>query len=260
MNVPLGTQEIAGKEVTEETGRDILSFLDASKTGYFCITTMGEHGIEDALMVIEAGGVVGAHYEYLAFGKTYQAGEALKRVLNSLASPHGVYDSYTLTAQQLELLKIFNEGVLLLERVAVRSFEGMVPVSHSAEFEKLEVAAVPEQRKDVLGRHGLEEIKIDNYAEIKASVEAAAPKAETAAKVAEKVGAYLSGDEAPAPTPPSASTEPIAEPKIEEMEAPPKEAAPPVPVEEAIDAETTHELEELNQQAEKLKKLLLKEK
>ncbi|MFC2175066.1 DUF2226 domain-containing protein [archaeon] len=254
MNIPLGTQEIAGRELSEETVREIISFLDGNKTGYFCITTEGEHGIEDGLMVIEAGNIIGAHYEYMAFEREHIAGEALKRVLNSLIAPKGVYDAYTLTAQQLELLKIFNENILLLERIPLRAFEGMVPVSHSTEYEAQEIAAIPVQRKDVLGKHGLSEIKIDNYAEIKASVEAIAPTPGPSEKVAEKVTEYVTGKPTEKPVVPP--VEPTEMPVVEDVKPPVSD----VPVEQALDADTTQELEGLNQQAEKLKKLLLKEK
>ncbi|MCK4326979.1 MAG: DUF2226 domain-containing protein [Candidatus Diapherotrites archaeon] len=254
MNIPLGAQEIAGKALSGEAVRDIISFMDANKTGYFCVTTSGERGLEDGLLVIESGGILGAHYAYLAFGKEHAAGEALKRVVNAIVAKNGVYDSYTLTAQQLELLKIFNENILLLERIPLRSFEGMVPVAYSEEFERQELAALPKKPKSVLAEHGLEEIRIDNYADIKASVESAVPAAGAADKVADKVKGYLSGEKPKEPVPPR--EEPTEKPLVEDMKPPEKVEAL---VDKELDTETTQELEELNQQAEKLKKLLLKE-
>ncbi len=236
MNIPMGMQEIAGKELSEEATGDIISFMDAGKTGYFCITTEGKSGIEDGLLVVELGSVIGAHYEYLAFGKEYVAGEALKRVLNSLLAEKGIYDSYTLTSQQLELLKIFNENLLLLEKIPLRSLEGLIPPAFSPQFESQELAAKPQAREDILQKHGLTEIKVDDYAEIKAQLNSAVEHPSSAAKVAGEVDRYLNA--------------PAEKPKAQPA------ASPPV----ASQAEPLEDLEKLNAQAEKLRKLLLKGK
>ncbi len=271
MNVPLGTQTLGGKELSEEIVRDIISFMDSNKTGYFCVTTEGDAGIEDALLVIDSGNVVGAHYNYLAFDTEYTAGEALKRIVNCFLAPKGVYDAYTLTSQQLELLKIFNENTLLLERIPLRSFEGMVPVTYSKDFGGQELQSVPEDREEVLKKHGIGEIKVDNFAEIKAETEAIQPKLPNSTdKVAGEVETYLkSGSLAPT-TSTTPAVEPIPAPVIatpEELEKPPevvevktKAVIEPQPIEETMEEETSEELEALDAQAEKLRKLLLKEK
>lgn len=249
MNVPLGSQVFAGKELSEELVRDIVSFMDSGKTGYFCITTEGSRGIEEGLLVIEAGNVIGAHYAYLAFGKEAVAGEALKRVLNSLLAPKGVYDAYTLTSQQLELLKIFNESVLLLERLPLRSFEGLVPVKYSADLERAEAQALEESRDDLLKRRGMSQITVDSYSELKSQVESLAAEAGGADLVAAQVDSYLSAGEP-------------AVPEAKPMPAAPKPAPAPAPGAgtPASPASQDGELNNLNDQAEKLRKLLLKGK
>ena len=241
MNIPLGTQEIAGKEVSEELISDVTSFMDSAKTGYFCITTEGANGIEDGLLVIETGNVVGAHYTYLALGKEHVAGDALKRVLNSFLAKKGIYDCYTLTSQQLELLKIFNENILLLEHIPLRSLEGMIPASFSPELEKQEFASKPEAREDILQKHRLTDIKVDSYSELKSEVESAPSASSLPEKVADAVDSYISAKPSAPITPPP------------EQEQPP---APPTGKQE----DRLEDLEKLNAQAEKLRKLLLKEK
>ena len=248
MNIPLGTQEIAGKELSEEIVADVISFMDAAKTGYFCITTEGRHGIEDGLLIIESGSVVGAHYAYLALGTEHVAGDALKRVLNAFLAEKGVYDSYRLTSQQLELLKIFNENLLLLEHIPLRSLEGMVPPSFSAEFEQQELASKPEAREDVFQRHGLAGIKVDSYSEIKSEIESVPTAPNSVEKVASEIDKYINAKPEKAP----ATQQP--KPKAA-LPAEPKPAQPQEKPEDSLE-----DLEKLNAQAEKLRKLLLKEK
>lgn len=260
MNVPLGTQFIVNKELSSELVRDLVSFMDANNTGYFCITTEGTQGVEDALLVIESGAVVGAHYQYLAFNKEYFAGEGLKRVLNSFVASKGIYDAYTMSSQQLELLKIFNENMLLLERIPLRSFEGMVPVSYSLDFEQQEIIAPVEERGDVLKKHGLTEIKVDNFAEVKSQVESLAESPKTPASLADQLNAYLeTGSSEPIPVKPEpVKAESIQPPEVVDV----KTEAPlePKPIEEQLDETSSTELSQLDAQADKLKKLLLKEK
>jgi hypothetical protein len=245
MNVPLGTPVTVGKQLTAEIVHDISSFMDGNKTGYFVITIQGRWGIEEGLLIIEAGGVVGSHYEYLRFGREYFAGEALKRCLNMMHAPRGVYDAYTLTAQQLELLKIFNEQTLLLERVSQRGIEGMIPLAYTDEFEKAEYLPPEVEREEVLKKRGLEEIKVDVYQTVARQVEKALPTPGLAEKMAAEVESYLTGKPVPAPQP----TQPA---EVKEV----RPAIVPVPKEPGEEKAAT--LSELDAQAERLKKLLKK--
>lgn len=260
MNVPLGTEFIKNKKLSEEIVQDIVSFMDAAKTGYFCITTNGEAGVEDALLVIDKGFVVGAHYHYLKYNTEYTAGEAMKRLVNSFLAKHGVYDAYTLTSQQLELLKIFNEDILLLERVPLRAFEGMVPVSYSTGYASQEIAAALEDTNEVLKKYGIGKIRVDDYSEIKAEVEAlpiGVP--DTTDRVATEIEEYLKG------APPKPTTEPSSKPEepakpLKIIDSTKEILLEPEAMEETIQPKISKELEELDAQAEKLRKLLLKGK
>ncbi len=196
MNIPLGTPFISVKELTTDVVvKDIANFMDAKRTGYFCIMTKGSTGMEEGLLVVESGNIVGVHYEYLRYGMQYTAGEALKRVANSVYATHGVYDAFELTNQQLELLKIFNEGILLLESVPLRSFEGSIPVKFAQEYEDAIVkeATSEQDRTDVLKDTRIGDIKVDNYDQLKRDVDRGAKKPELADKVAAEMSAYLSG-------------------------------------------------------------------
>ncbi len=191
---------------------------------------------------MESGNLIGAHYAYLALDTEHFAGEALKRIMNSIHAKSGVYDSYTLSSQQLELLKIFNENILLLERIPLRAFEGMIPTSFSADFENQEISAGNESREEVFKKRGLSDIKIDDYSEIKSQIESASKHSSAAANVADEIGNYLQlGKKS------EQKEEPITKPVEQQPVKPEQETG-------------KQELEKLNNQASKLKKLLLKEK
>jgi hypothetical protein len=232
MNIPLGTPFVIGKTLVPEIAvKDISDFMDAKRTGYFCITTKGRSGVEEALLVLEGGMVVGAHYEYLQYGMEFTAGEALKRAANSLLTSYGVYDAFELSTQQLELLKIFNEHILLLESVPVRAFEGSVPVKFMQDYEDNVVAQATAgaDRGDILKQHGLTDIKVDNYDQLKRQVARGAAKPDLANKVAAEMATYLGG-----------TAEPTEEPRVEEAE---------------MSGEFKASLESFDVDAEKLKKL-----
>lgn len=248
MNVPLGTLQIEGKELSSDSIiADLREFMDANKSGYFCITTQGEFSIEEGLLVIEGGVVIAAHYEYMRAGKEYFAGEALKRVLNCFFSNKGIYDVYTTTSQQLELLKIFNENMLLLEGIRLTSLEGMIPISFSQEYERqVYTQPIEPEREEVLKKHGLTEMRIDNYEEIKREVERMVPEPKSTKRVEDEVESYLTGT-------PLRGEEPKEKPKIEMVEfaAKPKEKLPE-------EKKFEEALTDLDKEAEKLKKFLEK--
>jgi cell division septation protein DedD len=157
----------------------------------------------------------------------------------------------------------------------------LLPPEHiSDKVVQLNRRLVEEGREDILKKHGLADIKVDNYAEIRGEVESIPIETPSPAKVAESVENYLkTGEEKPTdsvpanlPTPtqsissnPKNSSVPSDEPSAaldfesSDNSAPTETAETQItskPPAENIDKE----LEALNAQAEKLRKLLLKEK
>ncbi|MBN3036961.1 MAG: hypothetical protein JW834_00770 [Candidatus Diapherotrites archaeon] len=252
MNIPLGSREVAAKKLSpEDVVNDLREFMDNRRDGCFVVALKGEKGIEEGLIVIGSGMVIAAHYEYLRYGKEYNAGEALKRCSNAFFASRGIYEVYSLTGQQLELLKIFNESLLLLEGIPLRSFEGMMPVAFSEEYEKQVLAEFPEEetRDDILKKRGMSEVRIDNYDVVAKQMESSAEITQLPEEVEKRLDEYLKGK----PTP----EEPTDEASVEESEMPKKErvsaaeaAAPTTPGEE--------ELAGMDQAAEKLEALLKK--
>ena len=145
MSIPAGKARIEGKTLTsDDILADLKRFMMENNTGYFCLTIKGKYGIEEGLLVIENGSLIGARYEYLKIKKEYHAGEGLKRTLNAFFAESGIYDCYELTVQQIELLKIFNEDLLFLEPITLQSLEGMIPVEFSPAFEEEAMATKEE--------------------------------------------------------------------------------------------------------------------
>ena len=196
MNVPVGTPQIKGKPLrSDQIVADVRDMLESNKCGYFCVTIKGETGMEEGLLIIESGNIIGAHYEYMKYGKEYHASEALKRVLNAFFADKGIYDSFVLTTQQIELLKIFNEDLLLLESVSKRSFDGMIPVGFSHEFEKEVISEFTKEpeREEILKKRGLTDIKIDLTEDVERETKDLVKTTDVGEKVADEIDAYLSG-------------------------------------------------------------------
>lgn len=196
MNVPVGTKAIDGKKVSGDSLKaDLMEFLEGRNQGYICITFQGKEGFEEGLMVIEGNSVVASHYSYMALGKEYNAGEALERCLNAFHAPNGVYDVFILTAQQIELLKIFNEGILLLEGKTFAELEAMLPTSFSDSYLNTAMgAAFPEKsREEILKEKSLTEIKVDQHDIVQKQIEKPIEAPAASAKVAKKLEDYISG-------------------------------------------------------------------
>jgi hypothetical protein len=164
MNVPLGTPEKKGEKLqSRNVITDLQSFARKGGAGYLCITTKTEAGVEEGLLVMESGSAIAANYEYLKYGQTFSGKPALDRVMNACLAGEGIYDIYTLAPQQIELVKIFNEDLLLQEPIAFGSVQihGSFSKEFTAGIVKMGVEAMEEKREEVLKRYGISEVDID---------------------------------------------------------------------------------------------------
>ena len=210
MNIPVGTLRIQGRRLASiSMTKDIIGFMERNSIGYFCITTKGKHGIQEGLLIVENGLLVGSHYEYLSLSKNFNSKEALKRSLNAFFAKTGVYDSYELTVQQIELLKIFNEDMLFLEPIDSTQLQGMIPATFTQEYEDTLLKKTEKNKREVLKEHGLTQVEIDNYQRIKDQIKPKTSLPKAAEAVEGKVNAYLSGK-------PIREEAPKEQPKIEE--------------------------------------------
>lgn len=192
MNIPVGTIRIQGKTLASVgITKDLAEFMSQDRMGYICLTIKGRHGIEEGLLIAENGLLIGSYYEYLSLGKRYDAKDALKRTLNSFFAEKGVYDSYELTVQQIELLKIFNEDMLFLEPIDNTALQGIIPMQFSEKYENEVLAA--EDKSTAPAIRGLREIEIDNYQRIQDEMTDQIAVPQAAHQVEEGINSYLMG-------------------------------------------------------------------
>ena len=226
MNIPLGTP-LHKKVVLKEgdTTLRLKSFMESIRDGYMCVTIKGQRGVEEGVLVVEKGNIIGAHYEYLSLGNKYIASNAVPRVLNALLAEHGIYDIFTLTTQQMELLKIFNEDLLLLEHISVKRLETMLPTTFSYKYENQVLEeAKPADRDELLKKYKLPKIEIDASRKLK--LEPPVPSG-TPDKVATQLDTYLGMGEKQ-PVPPVGEKQPTP-PVAEKKEIPPLQPKTPTP-------------------------------
>ena len=194
MNIPVGTLKIQGKTLSANSiTNDISDFMAQGRIGYICVTIKGEHGVQEGMLIIENGLLIGSHYEYLSLEKRFNAREALERTLNAFYAVKGVYDSYELTVQQIELLKIFNEDMLFLEALDQTALQGMIPMQFSAQYEKDAIEEKEKTKKDLIDERGLTEVEIDNYQRVRDQMSHQITTPEATSKVEEGVNSYLMG-------------------------------------------------------------------
>lgn len=205
MNIPLGKPEIQAKRLDpEQLLEDIRSFAERNVIGYFCITIKGEYGLEEGLLIFENNTVIGAHYEYLRYGKEYTAGDAVVRIMNAFQAQHGLYDLYILSSQQIELLKIFNENLLFLEPLNIRAVEGSIPLEFSKQYEEQVIQdSGPKElsRVEILKRRKLQTVRIDNYDELEEKLSPEIKQPAVVAEVEQQMDNYLNDIPEIKPTP-----------------------------------------------------------
>ncbi|MBI1973943.1 DUF2226 domain-containing protein [Candidatus Micrarchaeota archaeon] len=110
MGISAGKPVEVGKSLRELDLRESLSSIGKSRfNGYACVTLLGKAGLEEGLVVFDSGSLVLSSYEYFKYNRKYTGGEALKRFLNALRSPSGIVDIFSLSAQEVKLVRTLKE-------------------------------------------------------------------------------------------------------------------------------------------------------
>ncbi|MCD4740147.1 DUF2226 domain-containing protein [archaeon] len=248
MNVPVGTPKIQGRRLSAvNVTKDLAEFMSLDKMGYIAITIKGAHGLQEGLLIVENGRLIGAYYEYLSLGRSYNAKEALERSLNAFFAEKGIYDSYELTVQQIELLKIFNEDMLFLEPVDNTALQGMIPMQHNEEYEKKLLEPGEKTKEQIMKERGIREIEINNYQRIREQMTDQIARPTSTTKVEKGVNAYLTGK--------PILEEPKHAPIVQEESTPKK-----VVIKSSSQTKKRDELGNLDAKAEQLLKQLQKAK
>ncbi|NYZ79883.1 DUF2226 domain-containing protein [Candidatus Micrarchaeota archaeon] len=135
MNISAGTPLERGKKISETNVRDYIERLMAERfDGYVSISSMGKYGLEEGTIVFHNGAFVSSDYEYCKFNKSFKSTLGLERSLNALLSKNGVLDSFSLTANQVQLILALNEEANLEAPVTKETMK--IPVSFSQSYEE----------------------------------------------------------------------------------------------------------------------------
>ena len=103
-----------GKKLSElDFMTEAQDLLDKGFIGYAVLTIEGLDGVEEGLLFFREGRLVGAIYDFLKYGVTVYAQDALPAVFNAAAAEHGVLDAYSLSRQQMELVSAFQGKMVL---------------------------------------------------------------------------------------------------------------------------------------------------
>ncbi len=193
MKIPVGKCSIKNRKIEGDSAiQDLLQVLSKEKTGYMTITLKGRTGMEEGIVVIEKGRVIGAHYDYLNYESDYVAEKALKRCLNALDAEQGIYEIYTVSGEQCELMKVFNEDFLLLEPRSKERTDASIPMSFSYEYEENEVEEAEKTREEILKQYNIPDFEAkteeEKAIEFKKKLTSGEQSAE---KVEKKMNEYL---------------------------------------------------------------------
>ena len=160
MGIAAGTMVETSKDLKDIKPKEYLVKLMNKKfDGYICTTIKDLNSIEEGLVLFEKGKITLSSYEYFGYNKKFIAEDALKRSLNSFNAPIGVMDVFSLTPQQVKLVKTLKEDCVLKMPVAKDKLK--IPGTFSYKYEKEIVGDAGEEitRDELLERYGLARLK-----------------------------------------------------------------------------------------------------
>ncbi|MCD6434190.1 MAG: DUF2226 domain-containing protein [Candidatus Diapherotrites archaeon] len=134
MNLPVGNIVAEGKLSKETILKELPKLMDEKFTGYFLISIDGCTGIEEGLLLLKLGKIIGAVFEYLRFSKELYGDEAAKHFFNACASNKGVFEADELSLHQVDLILAFNDEVQLTRELESRDISKLVPDEYSSVF------------------------------------------------------------------------------------------------------------------------------
>ncbi|MDO8628084.1 MAG: DUF2226 domain-containing protein [Candidatus Diapherotrites archaeon] len=159
MNLPVGNPVEQGTELknfhlVEKTQK----LLQNSFTGYVVGTIDGFDGVEEAIIFMKKGEVIGALHEYSKHVIETYGDAAFKACLNCFGADKGIVDVYELTAQQIDLVIAFNEKFQVssgIGREGLKAFKVSKYTSELAQEDLKGVSKDSESRYSLLKKLGL---------------------------------------------------------------------------------------------------------
>ncbi len=115
LNFPVGEAAFSLVPLTQFSSDRVFELQKQRFSGYIVATVDGFSGLEEGLLFLLEGKVVGCAYslEYLdvvSFGSL-----GLAQFFNGLAAKHGIVDVYTLSKQQVELILALEDKIAVDE-------------------------------------------------------------------------------------------------------------------------------------------------
>ncbi len=163
MNLPTGTAREEGLLLKNFNLVSKLNELsDVVFTGYIVATIEGFDGLEEALIFLKKGEIIGAIYDYLKYSKQFFGDKALPMIFNGFGASNAIIDIYFLSTQQMDLITAFNEKILLNKSISKKEFTSIKVNAFDSKYalEALQDALEKknESKYSVLKRLGLSKI------------------------------------------------------------------------------------------------------
>lgn len=109
MNLPVGRFLERGIELSKANLRERFGKLfEEGFSGYLAITIDGFDGLEEGVLLLRVGKVMGSFFTFEKFNREFFGEDALKLFFNAAAAKFGVCDIVLLTPQQAELIVAFH--------------------------------------------------------------------------------------------------------------------------------------------------------
>ena len=159
MDLPAGTKIEEGILTSQISFQQkLLELMGRGFTGYIIESVEHSIGIEEALLVMKKGIIIGAHYEFKD-GQEEYGEKALPMALNAGLAPFGILDINALSNQQLDLIIAFQEKIVLDTEVKDRDLEKLMPKQYGKPSGMGTGATQEPTKADLfkkLGLHGFE--------------------------------------------------------------------------------------------------------
>ncbi len=159
MNLPVGEAIEQGIRLPDFDEKATLEMLaDKMFSGYVVVTVEGFKGVEEGLLLIKKGAIVGALYEYTKHEITVLGDSALPQAFNAFAAKNGIAEIYSLSNQQVDLVTAFNDKIKTAQEIGKRSLGKYLAKKYDISFAEKTLEGVVsehESKKDVFKRLGL---------------------------------------------------------------------------------------------------------
>lgn len=163
MNLPVGEMVKQAVNLKDfDYRKEMANLFDKGFSGYLVTTIEGFDGIEEGVLLLKKGDLVGTLYEYTNYAITIFGDIALPQVFNGLAADYGVIDVCALTNQQVDLVTAFNDKVKLSKPVNKKGIAKYFRNKFSTEYAEKALSEVLEKyesRKSIFKKFGLSELE-----------------------------------------------------------------------------------------------------